>query len=177
MDKIIRQLEDNNICIYYSDTDSVIFSLKRGHANPLIEGNCFDMFKNELPGCTIKSFYSLGPKIYQIMFRSDKDLSYQTITKLKGFYISSQRAKEVIHDTIFKTFVENYLKGVEMEAKLGQWQIKTTKNRKLKSIIMQKVLKNSLYNKRVAFTGKVSSMATLPYGFTNDMYQEFIVKE
>ena len=139
MDKIIRLLESQNIVTYYSNTDSVIYALKHGQINPLNEGNCFDQFKNELPNCTITSFHSLGPKVYQLSFQDNKDLSFHTITKLKGFYLSSQKAKQVVHDTIFKEFVEGYLQGVDMEVKLAQWNIKATKKRHLKSIIMQKV--------------------------------------
>jgi hypothetical protein len=175
MDKVFRQLEVLGISIKYSDTDSVIVALKRGQIFPLIIGQCFDQFKDELPGCVITSFYSLGPKIYQITYQ--KDGTFHTITKLKGFYISSQRAKQVVHETIFQTFVENFLQGKHMEAKLGQWQIKTTKNRQLKSIILQKVLKNSLYNKRVAFTGQIHSLDTLPYGYNSAMYSKYILKE
>ena len=79
MDRIIRELETQGITIYYTDTDSYVISVKRGQKVPLVEGPCFDMFKNELPHCRITSFYSLGPKIYQLQYESAKDLTLHTM--------------------------------------------------------------------------------------------------
>jgi hypothetical protein len=111
--------------------------------------------------------------MYQLTYKDHITGELHTMTKLKGFFIQSQKGREIVHDNVFKGFVEGYLRGEKMEAKLGQWQIKTTKSRRLKSTITQKVLKNSIFNKRVAFIGQEhSSTTTLPYGFTEKMYND-----
>jgi hypothetical protein len=101
----------------------------------------------------------------------------KTLTKVKGFHISSQKGKAVLHDKIFQRFVEQYLQGEDAEAKLGQWGIKTTAQRRLKNVILQKVLRNSVFSKRVSFRGDVHSLKTLPYGYSDEMYQNIIANQ
>jgi hypothetical protein len=159
------------------DTDSLVVRLKKGQQFPCPEGACFNEWKDELPATRILSFYSLGPKIYQLTYEDLLTKQCKTVTKVKGFFISSQKGKAVLHDTIFKEFVEQYLKGEDSEAKLGQWSIKTNPQRHLKNVIQQKVLRNSIFSKRVSFKGDVNSLYTLPYGYTKDMYEEIIVRK
>jgi hypothetical protein len=175
MDKAIRLLIQHGISVLYTDTDSIIFSLSEGQKNPLPEGPCFNQFKDELPFCEILSFYSLGPKIYQITYMDNNTLKVKTATKVKGFYLKSKKGKEIIHDALFATYVDNYLKNIDMSSKVGQFQLKTLKKRKLKSVISQKVLTNYGFNKRVAFRGAINSIQTLPYGFTMSMYENEIL--
>jgi hypothetical protein len=177
MDKNIRLLLESGAILYYSDTDSLLYSLKKHQINPLIEGPCYHQFKNELPGCVILSFYSLGPKMYQLTFMNLKTKKIETLSKLKGFYLHSLKAKEIVHDKIFKEFILAYLREENVEAKLGQWLIKTTKTRELRNIIIQKVLRNSMFNKRVAFCGQINSLTTLPYGYDEAMYNKEILNQ
>jgi hypothetical protein len=175
MDKAIRRLLALGISVLYTDTDSIIFSCDEDQSIPLEEGACFNQFKNEIPDGEIVSFYTLGPKIYQITYRNFKTGDIKTDTKVKGFFLKSKKGKEIIHDRIFSTYVTNYICGVEMSSKVGQFQIKTTEKRQLKSLISQKMLTNFGYNKRVAFRGEVNSVKTLPYGYTETMFKEEIL--
>jgi hypothetical protein len=176
MDKAIRTLLRAGISILYTDTDSIIFSIDEDQINPLEEGPCFHQFKNEIPDGEIISFYTLGPKIYQITYRNLKTGDLKTETKVKGFFLKSKKGKEIIHDQIFSTYVTNFLEGGEMSSKVGQFQLKTTEKRQLKSVISQKVLTNFGFNKRVALRGEVNSFQTLPYGYTSAMFTEIVNK-
>jgi hypothetical protein len=176
MDKAIRLLLRHGISILYTDTDSIIFILKQNQKNPLSVGNCFNQFKDEIPNATILSFYTLGPKIYQITYQNNVTKEIKTDTKVKGFFLKSKKGKEIIHDKIFANYVEQYLRGEDVSAKVGQFQLKTLPKRKLKSVLSQKVLTNFGFNKRVAFRGEINSMQTLPYGYNLTMYEAEILK-
>ena len=117
-----------------------------------------------------------GPKIYQLTYKCLKTQEVRTISKVKGFYLRSEKGREVVHDKLFKHFVDQYLKDVNLETRLGQWQIKTTKEREMYSVITQKVLKNSIFSKRVSFRGEISSLQTLPYGYSEEMFNKLIHK-
>jgi hypothetical protein len=175
MDKAIRKLLDAGISVLYTDTDSIIFSIRKGQQIPLVEGPCFHQFKNEIPDGEILSFYTLGPKIYQITYRNIETNLVKTSTKVKGFFLQSKKGKEIIHDNIFSDYVSSFLQGEQMSSKVGQFQIKTSEKRRLKSIISQKMLTNFGFNKRVAFRGVINSRQTLPYGYTNLMYESEVL--
>jgi hypothetical protein len=105
---------------------------------------------------------------------------YTTLTKVKGFYLRSARSKQALDDERFRHFVDAYLRGEDCEASVAQWNIRTTRDRRLHSQVMHKVLKNSMYSKRVAFRGGSSSdtyknrQNTLPFGYTAAMFDEII---
>ena len=173
MDRAFRFLLSHNIKLLYSDTDSIYCILKKDQELPLQLGYCYHQFKDELPNAEIESFFALGPKIYQITYRDKITKKVSTDTKVKGFFLKSAKGREIVHDRLFSKFVSDYLKGVQSEAKIGQFQIKTTKLRQLKSVISQKVLKNSLFNKRVSFVGlEEANLFTLPFGYTESMHQK-----
>jgi hypothetical protein len=175
MDKAIRLLISCGIKVLYTDTDSIIFVLKEGQKNPLEEGQCFNQFKNELSGCTILSFYTLGPKIYQITYKIIATGEIKTDTKVKGFFLKSKKGKEIIHDKLFSEYVEGYLKGEDLSSKVGQFQLQTLAKRTLKSVISQKILTNYGFNKRVSFRGDINSIQTLPYGYDEEMYSKHVL--
>ena len=175
MDKWLRNLLANNITVYYTDTDCFMFEMPKLATIPLPIGYAYGQFKDELASQVVKSFYTLGPKIYQLALENVATLSKETISKLKGFYVSSASGRAVVHDTLFQEFVEKYLANIDAEARLGQWQIKTTKNRQLKSIILQKVIRNSIFSKRVAFRGHSPPIyETMPYGYSEAMFLDLL---
>ena len=167
----MRALLSNNIIVHYTDTDCFMFEKQRGTKIPLPLGCAYGQFKNELPSQEVLSFNSLGPKIYQMTLQNMLTFSKETVSKLKGFYVSSLTGKAVVHDRLFEDFVEKYLANTDAEARLGQWQIKTSKNRQLRSVILQKIIKNSIFSKRVAFRGFHPPIyETLPYGYSAIMF-------
>ena len=158
----------------------MIFTLPKGVANPLKIGNCLWMFKNEVAsGCIITGFNCLAPKLYELSILNLKTGLTETYTKVKGFTINNERQKSVLAQRqVFKTFVNSYLDGVDLELSLGQWNIKCSKKRTLTSVISQKLLKNSIFSKRVSFRGaqyRSKNNLTLPYGFTQDMYNQHMM--
>lgn len=179
-----------------------MFSLPAGAANPLPVGPAYHQFKNEIPdGCEIVEFYTLGkerrkegrkegrvllliplligPKLYMMSYVDLATGEYTTLTKVKGFYLRSARAKQALDDERFRHFVDAFLRNEDCEASVAQWNIRTTRDRHLHSQVMEKVLKNSMYSKRVAFRGGSSDtyknrQITLPFGYTATMFHEII---
>lgn len=179
MDRAIRKCYASGVKIYYSDTDSLIIGLPAGVTNPLNMGTALFQFKNEYPDCQILSFYSLGPKLYQMQYKNLQTNEIVSESKQKGFFLKSTYSKEIVHDTLYKEFVEALLVGETKAAVIGQFQIRTSRKYDLFSCITQKILRNNTFSKRVicgSTKGKIS-FCTLPYGFTTAMFIEEIQKE
>lgn len=179
MDKAIRSCIAAKVKIYYSDTDSLIVGIPRGVLNPLVMGFGLHSFKDELETGDILSFHSLGPKLYQLRYKDKNTKEIITETKQKGFFLKSKFAKEIVHDTLYKQFIDALLHDTFKSAIIGQFQIRTSKEYRLYSCITQKILKNDSFSKRVICSSKKEkvSFRTLPYGFTAEMFINEILSE
>ena len=155
--------------LYYTDTDSIVFSLKKGEPLPFPFGNAYGQFKHEVEG-EIRQFYSLGPKNYCIATEASNGSTSHMI-KARGFYLKGEAAKAEVNLETFKMFIDQLLNKQKAAVKhVPQFRISCEKKtRRLFSEICVKKFANNTYNKRVYFTGPKCTPFTLPYGYSQEM--------
>ena len=160
--------------LYYTDTDSIILSLKKGEHLPLPFGNAYGQFKHEVEG-KIKQFYSLGPKNYCIVTEMQDGSSVHMI-KARGFFLKGEATKQEVNLETFKIFIDQLLNKQKTVIKhVPQFRISCEKKtRRLYSELCVKRFANNTYNKRVYFTGSKSTPFTLPYGYSEAMLSTHI---
>lgn len=165
--------------VLYHFSSSIIFTMDPDMVNPLKEGPVLHQFKSEVEkGWSITSFFTLAPKLYEYTETNDVTGATRVHSKVKGFYVNSETQKNKLADEcVFQNFVRSYLRGEDEEIVLGQWSINTTKRREMQSAILEKVLKNSIYSKRVAFRDPIlkNNHQTLPYGFTQEQFETYVL--
>lgn len=124
-----------------------------GMVNPLVEGPALHQFKSEIEkGWSITSFHALGPKLYEYVETNDITGATRVHSKVKGFYCNSETQKnKLAEEDVFRSFVQAFLNNEDKQIVVGQWGIHGNKKREMTSSIMDKILKNSIYSKRVAF--------------------------
>ena len=92
--------------IFYYDTDSIVYSLKKNCDNPLPMSQAVGHFKHVYPPKKIQSFYALGPRNYSISYlNSNNELC--SIVKVKGLSLKSLSNKNIIDNNTYKTFIES----------------------------------------------------------------------
>ena len=160
---------DHGATLYYTDTDSMILSMKKDQTLPLPFGNAYGEFKHEVTG-NIKYFYSLGPKNYSMLIENPDGSNYH-ITKARGFFLKNDLAAKEVNLQTFKHFIEQLLEQEQKVVRhVPQFRIRCEKSsRQLFSELSVKKFANDTYNKRVFFTGDQYTMFTMPYGYTQNM--------
>ena len=162
--------------------DSLVFTLPPGAENPLKVGPCLWQYKNEIPqGWRLSAFYCLAPKLYEMVILNDATGETKTWTKVKGFTVKSERQQAtLLGQNVFQSFTDAYLEGKDVSVNVGQWNIRVDKARNLRSVICDKILRNNIFSKRVAFRGlqyRVNNKnnMSLPYGFNEAMYNKYMM--
>jgi hypothetical protein len=71
--KIYESIQVVSDCgkLFYTDTDCIFFSMPKNQIVPLPISDAVGHFKNIYPG-EILSFFALGPKNYQITYKTSK---------------------------------------------------------------------------------------------------------
>ena len=98
-------------------------------------------------------------------------------TKVKGFTVTSARQQEILSKNVFKSFVDAYLDNRDLSVSIGQWNIRCDKNRKLHSVISEKILSNCIFSKRIIFRGaqyRPHNSLSLPFGYHQEMYDKWM---
>ena len=162
MHKTAMSLPRDKSRLYMINTDSLVFSLKKGETNPLenCTGRLFGEFKEEYSG--IESFYTLGPKNYSISF-TGKGIN-KTKTRICGLTIGFDTKSSINHRE-YKKLVKGFLEDVLLEV-----TVKQERNRKenLQShiYVTNFIVRNMIFNKRVVkFGHELSAKRTYPYGY------------
>ena len=157
--------------LYYTDTDSIVLSMKKDKSLPLPFGNAYGQFKHEVNG-KIRYFYSLGPKNYCMLIQRSDGSTYH-ITKARGFFLRNDLAANEVNMQTFQHFIDQLLQHEQKAVRhVPQFRIRTEKHtRQVFSELSVKKFANDTYNKRVFFTGDNSTMFTMPYGYTQNMLQ------
>lgn len=165
MHKKMIELESIGGTLYYSDTDNLIFALKKTLKNPLQMSSAFGDFKYEIPpDCKIFSFYSLGPKNYSISYKDNNGIS-SNIVKLRGITLSNVSNKNIIDTSVYDTFLANALKKKFIQIGIPQLRLRSSKYTKTKSSSFQKsFFSNSLEAKRI-IDKKSQNYLTHPFGY------------
>lgn len=159
------ELEQIGATVYYSDTDNLIFSLKKWQENPLIISPAFGDFKYEIPKeSTILSFYSLGPKNYAVQFQ-DENGAYGNIVKLRGMTLSNAFNQNIIDTEVYNHFLDNALKKKHLELGVPQLRWRSSKVTKTKALSFQKTFfSNAIQSKRIVNKSS-KNFLTFPFGY------------
>ena len=95
----VMRLASSNFRVFYTDTDSIIFSGPRFEKPPIPMGIAFGDFKDELgPNCSIKKFFCRGRKNFEIMY--ERDSKRESLVKIKGLSLKSNIAKTIVLDRV-----------------------------------------------------------------------------
>ena len=150
-------------CLYY-DTDSVIFTAKKGEWKPEL-GDFLGELTNELNDSSkfITKFLSCGPKAYSMQIYSNKTKEFEYILKIKGVTINSENSK-MVHFKILKRIIDNYVLESRIDKlPIPQKKFVTNKYNEIKTITMDKQFQ-LVYDKRMLY----KDYTTLPFGYKRD---------
>jgi G:T-mismatch repair DNA endonuclease (very short patch repair protein) len=151
--------------LFYVDCDSCFFSMPKNQSIPLLISDSFGQFKQVYDG-NITSFFCLGPKNYCISYETENN-KIKTVTKMKGFSLSSFYVKNEMNSATFDYFITKSL-SEEIEKK-DIAQIKFNKRDKTKNSVPKlQLLKcsNNLTSRRIVMK-KCKYLTTFPYGNEN----------
>ena len=97
--QLYKYLEILGNRVLYCDTDSVIFWTKPGDLM-LDTGDYLGDLTDELPGNTIKSFVTGGPKNYAVKLEKADKEGNMTLCKIRGITLNYKNSLQVNFDTI-----------------------------------------------------------------------------
>lgn len=165
MHEKMMELEGLGATIYYSDTDNLIFALKKWQQNPLSISPAFGDFKYEIPKeSTILSYFSLGPKNYAIQFK-DVNGSYGNIVKLRGMTLTNAFNENIIDTEVYNNFLNNALKKKHIQIGIPQVRFRSSKVTKTKAFVFQKTFfSNAIQSKRIVNKSS-NNFLTYPFGY------------
>ena len=133
----------------------------------------FQIPKFSFSAGNIIEYASLGPKNYQIEIET-QDGNSTILTKVRGFALRSLEALARLQGNKFVIFVQSLIRGIRQALLIPQFNILRTRKRQLYSTINHKLLRNDVYKQRIAF---LTSPFTLPYGWSQSLYNKFIKNE
>lgn len=148
--------------LFYTDTDCIFFSMPKNQIVPLPISDAVGHFKNIYPG-EIISFFALGPKNYQITFKTPNN-EIKSVTKVRGFCLSNLFLENEINADLFHFYLSQYLNGEVEKKTLAQIRVKKS-NKKFKTVSKLELLKfsNNVTNRRT-IAKKCKYLTTFPYG-------------
>lgn len=151
--------------LMYTDTDCLIFSLKKWLKNPLPISNCFGDFKFEIEEkFEIQSYYSLGPKNFSILYKDNKD-NLHTLVKLRGITLSNAINSDTINAYVYDNFLESILRNKKIKISIPQVRKKRSKRSRINNFKFTKAFfSNSISAKRV-INKNCPNFSSYPYGF------------
>lgn len=156
-------LEAAGAKLFYTDTDSLIFSLKKTQDIPVKISPAFGDFKFEIDG-TILSYYSLGPKNFALQY-VDKNGQFGTVVKLRGLTLSNAANENLIDTSVYELFLDKTLKSKIVKMSIPQVRVRSSKLTKSRKLCFQKkFFFNTLHAKRIV-TKTCPNYFSLPYGF------------
>lgn len=145
-----------------------MYTLKRGVECPLVtHPTIYGLWKSEIPKDQIVSqFTSLGVKNYALEFQEIGKNIYHNQVKLRGFNLTSIRAKKKITANLMQEFLEALVADdVSKEVCVDQFTIKIDKTHNLQNHNLIKKYSNNTITKRVLNT-KLHTNCTFPFGYT-----------
>ena len=148
--------------IYQVDCDSIIFTLDTNLSIPLHLSDAVGHFKHEVDG-EIKSFYSLGPKNYNMTF--EKDGCLETISKVRGLSLNNSLNNSIFTDHQFQFYVDQFVKGKRQKMAVNQFRKKANyKKLTIKSSLEQITFSNDLTRNCITQTNTLN-YSSHPFGY------------
>ena len=147
--------------VFYSDCDSIFFSLPKNESIPLQISDSVGHFKYVYPPGSISSFICLSPKNYMVSYEIEGKI--KTISKIKGISLSSFYLKNEINCATFNYFISKSL-SEEIEKK-HLVQLKFNKEKKNPKLQLLKHT-NAITSRRITFKN-CKYFTTFPYGNEN----------
>lgn len=153
--------------LFYSDCDSLIFSLKKNQTMPLKISPAFGDFKYEIdPKFTIKSFYTLGPKNFAMQY-ADLEGNYRNSVRLRGVTLSNVFNETLIDTKIYEFYLQQSMKQKRTNVSIPQVRFRSSKFTKNKSFYFQKVFfSNSVHAKGIV-DKQCPNYTIYPFGYSN----------
>ena len=165
--KLYSYIEKLGQRVLYFDTDSLIYTVRRGEAAIPTGNNLGDM-TNELkdfnPGAYITEFVSAGPKNYGYKVYDPILKNESTFVKIRGFTLNRQ-ASRCINFEKLREMVQAYVQQKQDDVV----QVPTTLIAKKKigpTVVTQ--LRNKLYSVIYNKRNICSDFTTLPYGYIDN---------
>lgn len=146
----------------YADTDSLVYILKRTTLCPLGNGFSLGQLRPQISDCKdIHSWYSLGGKVYYILYTDDKD-QLRSICRCRGINLDSHNVSPLVSDQLFNEYVEAAVNQKIRSTKLPQ--VRKMHDTKTKVPFMKHInqlFSNNIAKKRVVY----ADCTTRPFGY------------
>ena len=146
-------------CVYYTDTDSIFFSCKRGRQMVKSGHNLGELVREIAPNEEIRQLIVLGPKNYAYVVHNTDSGETRVVIKVKGITLDAQTLKSINIDLLTRMCNEYINNGVTLEKRVSQARIHSSKDQIITSGNMTKVYR-AVSEKRL-----VRGNNTYPKGF------------
>lgn len=158
--RAIQHLEAANPnCVYYSDTDSIFFTSKRGH-QAITTGHNLGQLVREVSGDEeITTIVILGPKNYAYVVKNVTTGIERIVIKAKGITLDAKTLKQINLNLLMKMCESFVFKNETIEEKVEQHRIHATKDQTVTNRVIVKVYR-AVSEKRI-----VEGNNTYPKGF------------
>lgn len=159
------ELESEGAKIFYTDTDSLVFSLNKNKKMPLTMSTCFGDFKYEVdPNYQIMSYFSLGPKNFALLFKDDHGC-YHKIIKLRGVTLKNRVNKDLVDSETYECFLKSIFEKKKQTISIPTVRHKFCKYNKTKAKIFTKTFfTNSVKSKRI-IDKNCPNFSSYPFGY------------
>lgn len=168
MHKKMMDLEKIGAKIFYIDTDSLIFSLKKNQLIPFDFSLCFGDFKFEIPESNqILNYFSLGPKNFAIQFETENGV-IKDLVKLRGVTLTNITNKKIVDSNLYDFYLKQFLKNKKVNKAIPQVRKRTSKYKKIKIQTFEKTFfTNSIKSKRI-INKQCKHLSSFPFGYCED---------
>ncbi len=164
--KLLHQ--DSRICLYYTDTDNLVFSAPATLQPDLPVGYCFGDFRPEFGGMSpntvanIKSFRALGKKNISITYEING--KEETIFKVRGMSLGPSLAHNKLQPDTFKQFLVAHEKGLKDEVNIPQVRRQSNLDKGIGKKVQKHQLSNHVSCDRwIDYSSE--KMITYPWGY------------
>ena len=147
--------------VFYSDCDSIFFSLPKKQTIPLQISDSVGHFKFVYPPGSVTNFICLSPKNYMVSYEIEGKI--KTVSKIKGISLSSFYVKNEINSATFNYFLSKSLSEEVEKKHLVQLKFKKEKQNPKLQLIRHT---NAITSRRITFKN-CKYFTSLPYGHEN----------
>jgi DNA polymerase elongation subunit (family B) len=160
----MRLLQKEGFDLFYTDTDSIIFSMPDEKYDDFCRmfdlGNpAYGLYKEETKG-RIMQFASLGCKNYSFVTNADEEC-----VKVRGFTLSNAQALETLNPPAMKGMVESFLKDETIRVETKQSKLQLDRRQcSINNVIQKKSYSNSTFDKRYIPYQEDLNATSIPYG-------------
>jgi DNA polymerase elongation subunit (family B) len=168
----MRRLQKEGFNLFYTDTDSIIFSMPEEKYDSFsrsfeLNNPAYGLYKEETKG-RIMHFSSLGCKNYSFITNKGEEC-----VKVRGFTLSNAQALETLNPNSMTSMVEHFLKDEHLKIKTEQSKLQLDRRQcSIHNVVQKKLYSNYTFDKRYVPDKNDVNATSIPYGCRHDQFMD-----